>query len=71
MSKKFAMDFIKKNVLKCEKCSLYKTRIKPVFGEGFLDADIMFIGEAPGKNEDIYGRPFIGRAGKILDEMLD
>jgi len=53
MSKKFAMDFIKKNVLKCEKCSLYKTRIKPVFGEGFLDADIMFIGEAPGKNEDI------------------
>lgn len=41
-----------------------------VFGEGSPDADIVFIGEAPGKNEDLQGRPFVGAAGKFLDEML-
>jgi DNA polymerase len=43
----------------------------PVIGEGCLDADIVFIGEAPGKNEALSGRPFCGRAGKILDELLE
>jgi DNA polymerase len=55
----------------CEGCTLWKTRKHPVFGEGWLDAKIIFIGEAPGREEDIQGRPFVGRAGKILDELLD
>ena len=54
---------------------LYHFRIenlyKPVLGEGNLDAEIVFIGEAPGKNEAESGRPFCGRAGKILDELLN
>jgi len=57
-------------VLKCRKCNLSKTRNNPVFGEGSFDAKVMFIGEAPGKNEDRQGRPFVGKAGIILDELL-
>ena len=55
----------------CKKCKLHKTRNKPVLDEGSLNAKIMLIGEAPGYNEDIQGRPFVGRAGKILDELLN
>lgn len=51
-------------------CMLRKTAKRAVFGEGNADADIVFIGEAPGKKEDEGGRPFIGAAGKFLDEML-
>jgi DNA polymerase len=54
----------------CTKCSLWKTRIHAVPGEGSPLAQIMFIGEAPGKNEDLKGRPFVGRAGILLDELL-
>jgi DNA polymerase len=54
----------------CRKCDLYKTRTNTVPGDGNKNADIFFIGEAPGKNEDIQGKPFVGRAGKILDELL-
>ena len=61
---------IKEEVIKCRKCSLYKTRNLPVIGEGNHQARIMFIGEAPGFNEDKTGRPFYGGAGKILDELL-
>jgi len=57
-------------VKKCKQCSLHKTRKKTVFGEGNPDSDIMIIGEAPGKEEDEAGRPFIGRAGKLLNEFL-
>ncbi len=53
----------------CE-CKLKETAIQPVFGDGNPDAKIVFIGEAPGKSEDEQGRPFIGRAGKFLAEML-
>lgn len=56
--------------MSCKRCDLSRTRINPVFGEGSENADIMFIGEAPGSNEDKQGRPFVGRAGKILDELL-
>ncbi|UCH72021.1 MAG: uracil-DNA glycosylase [Thermoplasmatales archaeon] len=59
-------DFIKN----CKKCSLWKTRKKPVIGNGSASAKILFIGEAPGRNEDIQGHPFVGKAGKILDELL-
>ena len=54
----------------CTLCGLSQGRTNAVPGEGSLDADIMFIGEAPGYYEDRDGRPFIGQAGKLLDEML-
>jgi len=57
-------------VKNCKNCDLWKNRQNPVLGEGSINAKIMFIGEAPGLNENIQGRPFVGRAGKILDEML-
>jgi uracil-DNA glycosylase family 4 len=57
-------------VKKCKKCNLHKTRQNTVFGEGDPDSDIMIIGEAPGREEDEVGRPFIGRAGKLLNEFL-
>jgi uracil-DNA glycosylase len=64
------LEQVRKRVMECKRCDLYKTRNNPVFGEGSKTATIMFIGEAPGFNEDRQGRPFVGRAGKILDELL-
>lgn len=65
---------IKDEVLRLENSPLYAERIKngvfPVIGEGNHDAKIMFVGEAPGRNEAKTGRPFVGAAGKILDELL-
>ena len=55
----------------CMKCSLGKSRNKIVLGMGDPDADIVFVGEAPGKEEDKQGLPFVGRSGKLLDKMLD
>ncbi|MCK5577359.1 MAG: uracil-DNA glycosylase [Dehalococcoidales bacterium] len=55
----------------CQKCDIAKHRTQAVPGEGPEDADIMFIGEAPGWNEDQQGRPFVGQAGKFLDELLN
>jgi DNA polymerase len=52
-------------------CSLKESATQPVFGDGNPDAAVVFIGEAPGKNEDIQGRPFVGAAGKFLAEMLE
>jgi DNA polymerase len=54
----------------CEACELARTRHHVVFGVGNPDADILFIGEAPGREEDLKGEPFVGRAGKLLDRML-
>lgn len=54
----------------CTSCALAQTRTNAVPGEGPADARIMLIGEAPGKNEDQQGRPFVGAAGKLLDELL-
>lgn len=56
--------------MSCTKCPLAETRTKVVFGEGPRNAEIMFIGEGPGEQEDRTGRPFVGRAGQLLDEML-
>lgn len=61
---------IKEDVTKCEKCSLSASRKNTVFGEGNVHARIMFIGEGPGRDEDELGRPFVGRAGQLLDKML-
>ena len=55
----------------CTRCQLYKTRTQVVFGSGNADADLMFVGEAPGANEDRLGLPFVGQAGKLLDKLLD
>jgi uracil-DNA glycosylase len=57
-------------IKKCKKCNLHKTRQNTVFGEGDPDSNIMIIGEAPGREEDEAGRPFVGRAGKLLNEFL-
>lgn len=54
----------------CKKCQLFKTRTKIVFGEGNPQADLMIIGEGPGADEDVSGRPFVGRAGKLLTKMI-
>lgn len=54
----------------CTKCGLCETRHNVVFGVGPRDADVMFIGEGPGEQEDLKGEPFVGAAGKLLDEML-
>jgi len=54
----------------CRRCDLYKYATKPVPGEGPENAEIMFIGEAPGWNEDQQGRPFVGAAGKFLDQLF-
>ncbi|MBN1256626.1 MAG: uracil-DNA glycosylase, partial [Planctomycetes bacterium] len=57
--------------LVCEKCHLCKGRTKVVFGEGSLDAQLVFVGEAPGANEDRTGKPFVGRAGELLTAMIE
>ena len=54
----------------CQKCELCQTRTNVVVGVGTPDAEVMFIGEGPGENEDLQGEPFVGRAGKLLDKML-
>ena len=54
----------------CTRCRLADTRTQVVFGVGSPDSDLMFVGEAPGKNEDLQGEPFVGRAGQLLDQLL-
>jgi DNA polymerase len=69
--KQALLDQIKADIVKSGICpDLAKSATNTVFGEGSPNADIIFIGEAPGKNEDLTGRPFIGAAGKFLEEML-
>src|SRR3954452_14952906 len=55
----------------CTRCLLHQSRTKVVFGAGNADADLMFVGEAPGQQEDVQGLPFVGRAGKLLDQLLE
>ena len=57
--------------LSCQKCALADKRSNVVFGVGPRDAVVMFIGEGPGENEDLQGEPFVGRGGKLLDDMLE
>ena len=64
------LELIDAQVRDCRKCELHRTRTHTVFGVGRQDADCMFIGEAPGAEEDARGEPFVGRAGKLLDAML-
>jgi DNA polymerase len=60
-----------KEVQSCQKCPLYETRTKAVFGAGNADAGLMFVGEAPGAEEDKQGLPFVGRAGGLLNQLLE
>ena len=57
--------------MSCQKCALADTRHNVVFGAGVPNAEVMFIGEGPGENEDLQGEPFVGRGGKLLDDMLE
>lgn len=60
-----------KEVQTCTKCPLHETRANTVFGAGDADADLMFVGEAPGAEEDRQGLPFVGRAGQLLNQLLE
>lgn len=59
-----------KSIQDCQKCKLCQTRKNIVFGEGNRDADIMFIGEGPGADEDAQGRPFVGKAGQLMNKAF-
>ena len=65
------LEELNNQILKCERCSLSKTRTNVVPGEGSSNAEIMFIGEGPGQKEDELGRPFVGRARKLLDKLIE
>ena len=65
------IDELQLKVISCVKCGLSKSRTNAVPGKGNPKAEILFIGEAPGRNEDLQGEPFVGSAGKILSEALD
>jgi DNA polymerase len=69
--KQARLDAIADEVNKCCKCGLSKTRTHAVPGEENPDARIAFVGEAPGADEDAQGRPFVGRAGKLLDKIIN
>ena len=62
---------LKQRCLTCRACGLCETRHQVVFGVGNPQAEVLFIGEGPGENEDLQGEPFVGRAGKLLDTMLE
>ncbi len=68
--KKILIKKLNEKINNCKKCPLHLTRTNAVPGEYNVDAKIMFIGEAPGRNEDLQGKPFVGAAGKKLDEGL-
>lgn len=65
------LETLRKNVIECTKCELCKTRTNSVPGKGNLNSNVMFVGEAPGRNEDLHGEPFVGVAGKKLSYALE
>lgn len=65
-----AWEELRQDCLSCQGCELCKTRTNVVFGVGPTDAKILFVGEGPGAQEDFQGEPFVGAAGKLLDDML-
>ena len=64
------LEKLKEECESCQKCSLATTRTKVVFGKGNINPSVLIIGEAPGKNEDLSGEPFVGAAGKVLDNLM-
>lgn len=71
MNKQEALENLKIQVLECNRCNLRQGCRQAVFGEGSPDGGLMLIGEGPGEEEDKQGRPFVGRAGQLLDKMLE
>ncbi len=69
--KKTRLDQLESNIKVCTKCRLCETATNAVPGEGNCNAELVFVGEAPGAQEDLTGRPFVGRAGKLLEKMLE
>lgn len=69
--KQVTLEDLRKKVLNCRKCDLYKSRTNVVFGKGNKKAKLLFIGEAPGFEEDKQGLPFVGRAGQLLTRIID
>jgi len=65
------LDDIRRDLGDCKRCKLWSTRKQIVFGEGNESADLMFVGEGPGADEDASGRPFVGRAGQLLTKMIE
>jgi len=65
-----SLEELREHIGDCRRCTLWSTRTTLVFGVGKPDAEILFVGEAPGRNEDLKGEPFVGAAGKLLDELL-
>lgn len=68
--KKMDLKELEEAVSSCRRCELCRTRTKTVFGDGNRRANVIFVGEAPGRDEDLQGIPFVGRAGKLLDKIL-
>lgn len=68
--KKSALDDLKNEINDCKRCKLSVERRNIVFGEGNPDAEVMFVGEAPGREEDLQGRPFVGDAGMLLTRLI-
>jgi len=66
-----SLEELRKAAAGCTACDLYKTGTQTVFGEGSADAEVMFVGEQPGDQEDTIGRPFVGPAGKLFDQALE
>ena len=64
-------DQLEAQCMSCRKCGLCEDRTNVVFGVGPRDAEVLFIGEGPGEHEDLQGEPFVGRAGQLLDDMLE
>jgi len=64
------LDDIRRELGDCQRCNLYQTRKNLVFGEGNQNADLVFVGEAPGEQEDLQGKPFVGRAGQLLTRIV-
>ena len=69
-SNKELLEELRSNIGDCQRCKLGKTRTKLVFGVGNPDAKIVFVGEGPGRDEDIQGEPFVGRAGQLLTDII-
>jgi len=69
--KKEALEKMREGMLNCKRCKLHETRTNLVFGSGNPDAAIMFVGEAPGRDEDEQGLPFVGRSGKLLTKIIE
>ena len=66
----YALESIRKELGDCKRCPLHQGRLNIVFGEGNPDANLMFVGEGPGADEDRQGKPFVGRAGQLLTKMI-